>query len=185
MQNLLVNIRYGIILTPLVIFLATLGIWEFLQYKPLQKLNKISISLVIIAVSVVSLIIVKPFYFNYANIFLPQSNLITGAWGYGGYEAGEAINFLTKGKEAVVVADYPGVCPFVNGKCVDISNDNRKKVLTLLNQNQSDVYYVLTRRGQERWGYIEQFNVATKKAPLWELKIDNRPENFIRVYRQR
>ncbi|MFA5962021.1 MAG: phospholipid carrier-dependent glycosyltransferase [Parcubacteria group bacterium] len=184
MQNLLVNIRYGIILTPLVIFLATVGIWEFLQYKKFQKLNKVLISFAIIFVSAVSLWFIRPFYFNYANAFLPQENLVTGSWGYGGYEAGQAIKAITAQKEATVIADYPGVCPFVFGQCVDISNDNRKKVIEVLNQNRDDVYFVLTRRGQVRWGYIGQFIEAKKSPPLWELLIDNRPGNFIRVYKQ-
>jgi hypothetical protein len=184
LQDLLVNIRYGIILTPLVIFLSALGIWEFLQYPKFQKLDKIFVSLTIIAVSVTSLWIVKPFYFNYANIFLPDEHLITGAWGYGGYEAGQAIGALSRGEDATVIADYPGVCPFIQGQCVDISNDNRKNVLALLSQNQPGIFYVLTRRGQERWGYIGQFIEAKKKPPLWQLQINNRPGNFIRVYRQ-
>lgn len=184
-QNLLVNVRYGIILTPLAIFLATLGIWEFSQFEKIRKINKLAISLVLIFVSVLSLWLVKPFYFNYANNLLPQKDLITGAWGYGGYEAGQAINSLAKGNAVTVIADYPGVCPFITGQCVDISNDNRKKVLALLSENNADIYYVLTRRGQARWGYIGQFIEAKKEPPLWELNIDNRPGNFIQVYQKK
>ncbi|MFZ2189007.1 MAG: glycosyltransferase family 39 protein [Candidatus Moraniibacteriota bacterium] len=184
MQGLLVNVRYGIILQPLAIFMAALGIWELTQRGIFAKINKILISLIIIALSVVSLWIVKPFYFNYANALLPRENLIAGAWGYGGHEAGQVINSLASEKEIFVIADYPGVCPFVNGKCVDISNDNKKRVIEVLNQNRDDVYFVLTRRGQVRWGYIGQFIAAKKKPPLWELNIDNRPGNFIQVYKQ-
>lgn len=183
-QNLLVNIRYGIILQPLVIFLSVLGLWEILNYKAFLKVNKIIISLVIIFASTVSLWLIKPFYFNYANDLLPKNNLIASAWGYGGYEAGEFINSAAGGQKSVVIADYPGVCPFIFGQCVDISNDNRKKVIEVLNKNQNDVYFVLTRRGQIRWGYIGQFIEAAKNPPLWELNIDNRPENFVRAYKQ-
>jgi hypothetical protein len=185
MQNLLVNIRYGIILQPVVIFLATLGIWEFLQHKPFRKIHKLVISFLIIALSVISLYLVKPFYFNYANGLLPRENLITGAWGYGGYEAGQAITTLAEKKDMIVIADYPGICPFVAGRCADISNDNKEKVIEILNQNRDDVYFVLSRRGQVRWGYIGQFIEAKKKPPLWELLIDDRPGNFIRVYKQK
>jgi hypothetical protein len=184
MQGLLVNVRYGIILQPLAIFMAALGIWELTQYGIFAKINKILISLIIIIVSVMSLWTVKPFYFNYANALLPQENLIAGAWGYGGYEAGQFINSLASENEIFVIADYPGVCPFVNSKCVDISNDNKKRVVEVLNQNRDDIYFVLTRRGQVRWGYIGQFIEAKKKPPLWELNIDNRPGNFIRAYKQ-
>jgi hypothetical protein len=184
MQNLLVNIRYGIILQPLVIFMAVLGIWEFLQYKIFLKINKIIFSLIILLISIISLWSVQPFYFNYANIFLPRHNLITGAWGYGGYEAGQAITALAGGKEIIVIADYPGICPFITGQCVDISNDNKEKVVDVLNQKRDDVYFVLTRRGQVRWNYIGQFIAVIKKPPLWELNIDNRPGNFVRVYKQ-
>ncbi|MEI7426120.1 MAG: phospholipid carrier-dependent glycosyltransferase [Candidatus Moraniibacteriota bacterium] len=184
MQNLLVNIRYGIILQPLVIFMAVLGIWEFLQYKIFLKINKIIFSLIILLSSIISLWSVQPFYFNYANIFLPRHNLITGAWGYGGYEAGQAITALAGGKEIIVIADYPGICPFITGQCVDISNDNKEKVVDVLNQKRDDVYFVLTRRGQVRWNYIGQFIAVMKKPPLWELNIDNRPGNFVRVYKQ-
>ncbi|MCX6762097.1 MAG: glycosyltransferase family 39 protein [Candidatus Moranbacteria bacterium] len=185
MQGLLVNIRYGIILTPLVLFLAALGIWELSRHKLFQRVNKVIISLLIIVISLVSIWFIKPFYFNYANALLPRESLITGAWGYGGYEAGQFLNSLPRGSgEILVIADYPGVCPFVQAQCVDMNNENQGEINSVLSQNKDNVYLVLTRRGQVRWGYIGQFISVMKKPPLWELKIDDRPGNFIRVYKQ-
>lgn len=183
-QELLTNIRYGIILQPAVLFLSAIGIGELAGIRNIPRVFRPAATLAVILLSVLSLWMIKPFYFNYTNALLPKNNLIAGAWGYGGYEAAQFLNNLPDARNNFVIADYPGTCPFTISRCTDISNDNRKEVIEFLNKNESNVYFVFTRRGQMRWGYIGQFIAAKKKAPLWELVIGGRPGNFIKVYRQ-
>ena len=56
---------------------------------------------------------IYPFYFNYTNELLPKNDIITTAWGYGGYEAAKFINNLSDDpKSTIVWTDYGGVCSF-------------------------------------------------------------------------
>lgn len=185
-QNLLTNIRYGIILQPMAIFIAVLGIWEILHYEKLRAINKYLISTIIISFSVLSLWMIKPFYFDYTNIFLPNTDVIAGAWGYGGYEAAQYLNSLPDSGNQIVISDYNGVCPFTKSPCAYMYSDNIKDLFQIITEkdNSENIYYVITRRGQLRWGYISYFDQLKKQLPLWELEIDSRPGNFIRVYRQ-
>lgn len=179
-QNLLVTIRYGIILYPLAIVLAAIGIFDWSEKYP--KLKKAHIFSSVVIFSVASLWLAKPFYFNYTNDFLPKSYLITGAWGYGGREAADFLNDLPDAENITVVSDYSGACGFVKGNCVEMSNDVRDDLIKKFAEGTEGWYFVVSRRGQVRWNYVHEFNQFNGQKPLWEMEIDNRPENYIRVY---
>ncbi|MEI9967005.1 MAG: hypothetical protein WDN67_05300 [Candidatus Moraniibacteriota bacterium] len=70
--------------------------------------------------------------------------MVTGAWGYGGYEAAQVLNALPNAKNLVVWSDYDGFCPFFVGKCM--------RGTTVKKYGAGDYrgidYFVMTRRGK-------------------------------------
>jgi 4-amino-4-deoxy-L-arabinose transferase-like glycosyltransferase len=181
-SNVLTTPRYSIMLYPLFAFLSALGIWYIIE-KVAWAYKKLGATLVILFASLSSLIAIKPFYFNYTNFLLPKAVLINDAWGYGGYEAAQYLNGLPDARNLTVWIDYYGVCEFFVGKCLDAYTFNPNVV-------RPD-YYVLTRRGQIR--YIPRYLRWEEKSgltaykyydiqnPDWQLFIDGRPGNFIKV----
>ncbi|MDP3957382.1 MAG: glycosyltransferase family 39 protein [bacterium] len=189
--DVLATPRYIILLYPFAAFLAACGVWESKQYLKNKLSSKISlfrsrntvIFVVIAAFSLISLVASQPFFFNYANGFLPKKSLISDAWGYGGYEAAQYLNGLPGAENLLVWSDYEGVCEFFVGKCMikQYKYSSRQKI----------DYAVITRRGDilynpnhSRW--LKEGNLSMKQAyddpdPDWLLEIDGRPENFIKV----
>ncbi|TAK96993.1 phospholipid carrier-dependent glycosyltransferase [Patescibacteria group bacterium] len=184
-QGLLVTIRYGIILYPLAAVMAAIGIQAILRLWSDQEKTQIIVFLGLVTISAFSLWQVRPFYFNYSSSFLPKNYVITNAWGYGGYEAAQFINHQTGLSGVKVISDYAGVCSFVTAPCLEMSNDVRGKIIKRLAEQDEEFYFVLTRRGQARWNYVGEFNQFNGKEPLWERVIDERSDNFVRVYRGR
>jgi len=183
-QDLLVNIRYSIMLYPIISFLAALGIHNFLvmMKKDNSKMSWIIAASFAILISVWSILSIKPYYFNYTNDLLPKNKIITGAWGYGGYEAAAYLNALPDAKNLRVWSDYEGFCSFFSGKCVRIS--------TAINYKEEFPkavdYFVSSRRGnitnENIWKYLKK-NKIFQEQPVWELIIGRRPENFVRIFK--
>lgn len=181
-SNVLATPRYSIILYPLFALLSALGIRSFTKIYSFKK-NELLTAFIIIIGSFVSIITIHPFYFNYTNSLLPTSRLIHDAWGYGGYEAAEYLNSLPDAKNLTVWIDYYGVCEFFVGKCLSAYTFDPRVI--------KPDYYVLTRRGKirymsrrDRWeerSGLTAYKYYDIPNPDWELLIDGRPSNFVRV----
>lgn len=117
-QGLLVHIRYSIMLYPLAAVLAAVSMYELLSWERMNKNLRVIVFLGVVVASVVSLWLIKPFYFNYSNNLLHRQHIITGAWGYGGYEAAQFLNALPNAEELQVYTDYWGFCSFFKGVCI-------------------------------------------------------------------
>lgn len=239
-QGLLVHIRYSIMIYPLVMILAAIGIYELLSWEKLKKSYQILLFLGIVIVSATSIWLIKPFYFNYSNFLLGQKHIVTGAWGYGGYEAAQYLNSMPNAEELEVYTDYWGFCSFFKGICIRTSEFNKidehitdlktaeveKKIQEIASDNDpedelaqeapigteetaevdninaidpenndpettnaSEIndfdidYYVITRRGsisnRKLWAKLKE---TIEKDPVWNLYIDNRPKNYIRIF---
>ena len=112
---------------------------------------------------------------------LPKNRIITGAWGYGGYEAAQVLNALPNSKELKIWTDYWGVCYFFDGICIQASGYNN--YMGKSEENTID-YYVMTRRGEMANNKIwRMLRKDLKGDPIWNLNIDDRPKNFIRIYK--
>jgi len=176
-----VTIRYSIMLYPLALAIAGIGAAETVPQFRFRPLVYLAMFALIIWVGASSLQKSYPFYFNYANDLLPKGRIITGAWGYGGYEAASFINAQSAHPENLIVwTDYDGFCPFFKGLCIKDSD-----VKWVGSKTVKDIdYYVTTRRGtlllKDTWAKLAQNTVA---KPDFELDIDGRPGNFIRVYK--
>lgn len=176
-QGLLANIRYSIVLYPVAIIVGVIGLYEFCINLKKIKIPPIWLWIFLIICSVFSIWKMKPFYFNYTSSLLPKHRIITGAWGYGGYEAVQFINSHPNPENLKVWADYPGVCEFFVGECM-------AKKYTYDQEKYDFDYFVFSRRGQILENKKKK---ATKKpvqeAPAWQLLIGDREENYIKVYK--
>lgn len=182
-QELILTNRYSILLYPLVFTIAAIGIFQIFSLAEKTFLFKTGIFTVAVVISLFSLWGTKPFYFNYTNFILPQKYLISDAWGYGGYEAAQYLNSLPGAKNLRIWADYNGTCLFFNGKC-------EANYLTMKNiRKKSGViphfdYFVSSRRGSILSAKIwKDLQKDYKLETVREFTINNRPENFIKIYK--
>lgn len=179
--------RYAVLVYPFFAFIAATsfaGMVEQLCSAALQRRMTHTALLVLAMWSVMGS---APFYLSYANLLLAKNFLISDAWGYGGYEAAQYLNQLPNASSTTVWADYYGVCEFFVGRCLTAYTFDR----SLIHPD----YYVLTRRGRirflsrfERWE--RQSGLTARRYysdphPQWALFINERPENFVKVYKVR
>lgn len=176
-SGVLLNTRYSIMLFPVAGFLSACGAYLlFNNFIDKNKTKFYLISLLLISASVFSLWKIKPFYYNYASSLLPQKYIVSSAWGFGGYEASEYLNGLPEAEKLVVWTDYRGICEFFRGKCLR----GEKKDLERFEID----YIILTRRGQSRMDNSILSKLENENLnPVWEFFIDNRPLNFIKIFK--
>lgn len=179
LSGTLATIRYSVILYPLIAFLAGISLWNIFSFFKKFRRWDLFLTILIFILSTASLIKIYPFYFNYTNFLLPKDQIMTDSWGYGGYEAAQYLNSLPNANQMVIWSDFFGVCEFFKGECLTKYNVDFEK--TQIN------YYVLTRRGEIRYKFSHDRARAKKyysaNDPVWQLEIDNRPENSVRVFK--
>jgi hypothetical protein len=193
LSEVFVNVRYSIMLYPLFSLFSALGISEIIKYISNRSVSKhtaaklfIFVSIFILATHSISLLCIKPFFFNYTNGLLPKKHVVTDAWGYGFYEAAEFLNSLPNAKDTVVWLDRSGVCQFFIGKCIASRE--------IYVDNVSVDYLVLTRRGsiikrpkpistneQHQFTNTDYYSKESLSHPVWEINIDDRPGNFVKI----
>lgn len=182
-QGLLVDIRYSIVLYPAMALLAAIGVCDFFRWEKLRASGKLLVFGGVILASSISLWLAKPFYFNYTNDLLPKDQLIAYAWGYGGYEAAQYLNSLPDVENMTVWSDFEGFCPFFKGKCVR-GNELSNHVFKEKGSQKNIDYFISTRRGnikeESAWQKLDGFY---DKKPVFEMLIDGRPDNFVKVYK--
>lgn len=178
-QNLLAEPRYLIVLYPVSLTLAGIGFYELIKGMKYQYVS--ILYLLMIGALVSSISSIKPFYFNYTNDLLPKNLTIATSWGYGGYEAVQYISAQGDAKNMKIYSAYYGVCQFFPGKCV---MEGQVKWMNDTSVNNID-YVVTTPDGTKKNdSALDSINrVFPLNKPVWELDIDGRPGNFIRVYK--
>lgn len=181
-QDLLVHVRYGIFLYPVTAILAAIGLLHFLGLFTKNRALILAALGMAFALSLFHLHFSKPFYFNYTNSLLPPEDLVTGAWGYGGYEAAQVLNQLPNARDLVVWTDYDGFCPFFVGQCM-----RGTTVKKYAGETYRDIdYFIMSRRGRKVniniWKRIEQHKLIVKDEPDWNLSILHRDGNYVRIY---
>jgi len=190
-SNVSANIRYSIMMYPLLAFLGSMSANEFIEKIKTRKIfskiplgtNKIKVGFLVLVVisGIFSLWKIKPFYFNYSNFLLPSKFIITDSWGYGEYEAAEYLNSLPDSEKILIWTDRSGICQFIKGNCIrDYKID--------LTKTRPD-YFVLSRRGSIRhqfvWRYPELANKKSSyyydKEPIWSLYIKSKEQKFVKI----
>ncbi|MFA6177966.1 MAG: hypothetical protein WC694_03700 [Candidatus Paceibacterota bacterium] len=145
-----------------------------LRWKKFRNLANPWVYLLVIISSVVSVGLIKPYYFSYSNDFLPKKYIITSGWGYGGYELAQEMNKLPDAKNITVWADSYGFCEFYIGKCI-------RKAKTRTAEYPIDYFYT-TLQNQLRPDFVGPAYVEDGK-PAFNLEIDGRYKNYVRIFK--
>ena len=178
-QGLLVSPRYSIVLYPFAATLGGIGLYELV--KRIKHRYAFLLYLLVIVASVMSVWLVRPFYFAYANDLLPKNATISDTWGYGGYEAVQYISSQGDAKNMKIYTNYYGVCQFFAGKCVSEGQVKWIKKTDIVNM---DYVVTITDGMHKNQTPLERISdVIPLDKPVWELNIDGRPGNFIKVYK--
>lgn len=184
------TVRYQIIIFPLLFIIAAIGIYELFQQEKIKKHIKMQYAyFLLIAVSAYSLYFIKPFYFSYASSLLPNQYVLNVKdMGDGSYEAAEFLNSLPDAGNIKVWSDKRGVCAFFRGACYSSFD---------FKASETSFDYFVISSGREarainnlepriRWSeskYIRFDNLyATDEKPDFELKIGNRPNNYVKIF---
>lgn len=181
-QGVPLNVRYSIMLYPIAITLAGFGFYELVSLFKLKEWGIAILALIVIFLSGMSLWKIRPFYFNYTSNLIPKQYSYSKLWGFGGYEAAQFVNDQMKDVENPVVwSDYDGFCPFFRGECViplgpKWASEGRLRKID---------YYVLTYQGQKKNkpSLKALQEISPKSELVWELYIDGRTDNYVRVYK--
>lgn len=187
--NTLATPRYLVLLYPFVAIIAAIGLDHFITHYSQRFPGFPQVTVMFLGccllISLHPLLISRPYFLNYANPILPQSSLISDAWGQGGYAAAAYLNSLPQATEITVWSDYYGVCEFFVGKCLTAYNFDRTTVVPQ--------YFILTRRGGirflsrtdlwERRSGLQAASYYERNDPEWELQINGKPGNAIRVFK--
>lgn len=178
-MGVLVQVRYSIVLYPVALAIAGIGFYEIV--KNLNMRESFVLFIVALSVSYYSVKTIKPFYFNYTSYLLPKNSIISTAWGYGGYEAVDFIKSQGDPKQMKIWTNYYGSCQFFPGKCSTEGSAKWMKDSEVLNID----YVILSQAGMDKnKPGLERINeIFATDNPVWELDIDNRPDNFVKVYK--
>ncbi len=160
---------YGI---AIIIFATAAFAYILRKLIPWSKVVAIPMKLVFsifLLLNIVSILMITPFYFSYTNNLLPKNYIISGAWGYGGYEAAQYMNNLPNAKNLTLWVDVYGVCEFFVGKCI-----HKAKVDT---QKYPIDYYFQSLQST----IAINFPHSMEKNSVWRLEIDGREKSFLKI----
>ncbi len=193
LAKVFVNVRYSILLYPLFALLSAIALSTLIHQISLKKiLSKkvltLSAIVFIILYHLVILFSIKPFFFNFQNSFLAKEYTLSDSWSYGIYEAAEQLNSLPQSENLIVWSDRGAFCRYFTGHCIKSRRIDRAKIIP--------DFFVVTRRNVARKRFFEWRNDTGKLAKhpasyyyegdvfddaWWELQIDNRPKNYIKI----
>ena len=187
------NARYMIMLYPLLALAAGLVLSDILDFFT-KRLNLkhafvYAIAAILIVLSgMMTLWIIKPFYFSYTNSLLPIDQSIHDSWGHGSYETAQYLNTLPQAESLIIWSSSDTVCRFFVGKCLK----SRRIDLSVIKPD----YLVMSKRGiiktrnqpifeNNPWPHRDAGYYVTKlqTTPDWKLEILGRPDNFLNIVR--
>jgi hypothetical protein len=186
--------RYQIILFPITALLAGITLTRLLKtsgirFPLLSSSVPIAIAGCILLTGSLTLS-ATPFPLSYASSLLPNSyHTNIKDMGSGSYEAAQYLNTLPNAEQLLIWTDKDGVCKFFVGHC------KRGRNYQALRQDGLDYIVVSSDRKNrttkmmaseitlQKPGLIRFDQYYTKPSPSFELNINDRPSQYVRVYR--
>ncbi|EKE25805.1 MAG: hypothetical protein ACD_5C00031G0006 [uncultured bacterium] len=184
--GIITNVRYTILLYPMFAILGVAAVSEIGQKFRLKDAKIFLIASILLSLLGLSTLwSLRPFYFSYANILLPEKFSIHDSWGHGSYEAAQHLNSLSNAKDLIIWSNSDTVCRFFEGKCLRSRKIDLSKV--------TPDYFVISKRGELKLNnrFVFTNNTSQKDSDyyfdklnkdfVWQLLIDNRPDNYIKI----
>lgn len=189
-SNVASPIRYQIMLYPLFLIMAGVGLAKFSNiFKKSSFIFSLSI-VVTFLVGIATLASIRPFYMYYTSSLLPKEYIINVKdMGEGSFEAAQYLNSLPDAENISIWTDKRGVCNFFVGKCYDGFSYNQLK--------DANIQYVVISSGRTS----RTTNIAANRIKLnseeklqlpkyykktsgaaFELIIDDRPSQYVKVF---
>lgn len=190
MANVLVNVRYGILLQFILSLLAGILIVNIVNELKVLRVRRWVYTILFLLFSSLqgwAIFSTIPFSLNYQNDFLPLRYSFADSWSYGMYEAAQYLNALPNATELKVWSDRRAFCRYFVGKCI--------KSQTIDLAYIKPDYFVVSRRNvvkgewfkwknppegirDSAWYYSDE----SMNNPAWQILIGNRPLNYIKVF---
>ena len=143
------TLRYQIVLFPLLFVLMGIGAAHLVHHvtTPARRLAVASaVFALIFGSGVYSLWTIRPYYFSYANVLLPERYILNPKeMGDGSYQIAQFLNTLPNAENLTIWSDKRGVCRIFVGSCA--STTDFKKYLT---QGYHFSYYVVSSGRQKK-----------------------------------
>ncbi len=186
-------VRYQIILYPLIFIIAAYGWYRvFLFFQKKKQLVVAYVLLVLIILSsIFSLYSIKPYYFSYNSLVLPQERLINlKDMGDGIYDTAQYLNNLPDAKNLNVWSDRKIVCSLFVGKCTNVTD-----LKEFIEDGPDYDYYVISRGHKHKTVRLIEQRLAGEatyplrldklyldnNSPVFELQLGNRPSQYIKI----
>lgn len=186
-------VRYQIILFPIVAFLAGISLSWILkilgQYlKPLKYVSPLVIVIGILAMGIGTLA-VTPFPLSYASSLLPHDyHTNVKDMGSGSYEAAQYLNTIPNAEKLLIWTDKDGVCKFFVGRCKRGRNydalrrDGLDYIVVSSDRKNRTAKMMVSEIFNQKPDLIRFDQYYTKSNPIFELLINGRPSQYVRVY---
>lgn len=187
-NNVTATVRYQIALYPLALIIAGIGFYQFIQLEKIKKyLEESIIYILIISISISSLAICTPFFFNYSSDLLPKKYIFNFKdMGDGSFEAATYLNSLPNAQNLIIWSDKGAVCETFLGKCKVGFNENDTLGFAF------DYFVVSTGRKSRSLKLegatdfdlkidFEKLYMSNFEDPDFEINFDKNPNNFVRV----
>ncbi|EKD58402.1 MAG: hypothetical protein ACD_56C00136G0002 [uncultured bacterium] len=185
--GIVTNVRYSILLYPLFAMLGVAAISEIGRKFKIKDAKIFLIASILIALLGFSTLwSLRPFYFSYANLLLPEKFSIHDSWGHGSYEAAQYLNSLPDSKNLIIWSNSDTACRFFEGKCLRSRKIDLSKV--------KPDYFVISKRGELKLSnrFVLNNNPFPEKDSdyyfkklktdfEWQLLIDDREDNYVKI----
>ena len=182
------TVRYQIILYPLAIVIASVGIVRLFEKIKIRKYESRLFLLVLLTIFFIfELLSIKPFYFSYASKLLPNEYVLNlKDMGDGSYEAAQYLNSLPNSNKLIIWSDKDGVCSFFNGRCINAKDPNNVELFdyfVVSSGRETRTTRLITQRIGRGKNYQFRLDRLYKmENPEFKLEIGGRPNNYIKIF---
>jgi 4-amino-4-deoxy-L-arabinose transferase-like glycosyltransferase len=179
-------VRYQISVFPVFLAISGIGLKLASDFILPGKRFRIILYTAVIAVSFLSILSIRPFYFSYASEFLPKKYVLNYKdMGDGSYEAAEFINSLPGAENKIVWTDKRGVCYFFAGKCVNDYNLKEGQqidffVVSAGRKNRTEK--LIHTKGRENTFELPLNELYGREDYIKIIEIGGRPGNYIKIF---
>lgn len=188
------TVRYQISIYPIASIIAALGLYRLINLEKIKKIiaqKMFALHLIFIIALSVSLFAIKPFYFSYASSLLPKNYVLNVKdMGDGCYEASAYLNSLPDARNLTVWTDKVAFCELFAGKCYSnikaevIDDPNLDYFVVSRGRTEKSLSFASERVSRKKYEFFKEMYSSNTNSE-YEINIDGRPNNFIRVIKNK